>query len=84
MAIFNTAEEMNAFINSLDDTIAKWKVIDNETTEVVEGCDSMTDRAQYVWLMENQPKNEDGTGIGKYGLSPLDSDNADMSWLESE
>lgn len=84
MPIFNTAEEMQSFIDGLDNTVAKWKVIDNDTEEVVEGCESMTDRGQYVWIMENQPKNEDGTGVGKYGVLPLDGDNADMPWLDSE
>jgi hypothetical protein len=85
MPIFNTHEEMQSFIDGLDNTIAKWEIIDNETTEVVEGCESMTDRAQYVWIMENQPKSEvEGEGIAKYGLRAIDADNADMSWLDSE
>jgi predicted HAD superfamily phosphohydrolase YqeG len=85
MPIFNTAEEMQSFIDGLDNTVAKWKIIDIETEEVVEGCESMTDRAQYVWIMENQPKSEvEGEGVAKYDLQPLDADNADMPWLESE
>ena len=81
-AIFNSQEEVAAFIESLDDTNKKWKIVDNETAEVVTGCESMTDREQYVWIMENQPKNEEGTGVGKYGLQALDMDNADMPWLD--
>jgi hypothetical protein len=83
MAIFSTAEEMQSFIDGLDDTIAKWKVIDNDTKVVVAGCESMTDRAQYVWIMENQPKSEiEGEGIGKYGIIALDAVNADMPWID--
>lgn len=82
MAIFNTGDEMQSFIDGLDDTTPKWKIVDIETEEVVAGCESMTDRAQYIWIMENQPKNEDGTGVGKYGLRALDLDNADMPWLD--
>lgn len=81
MAIFNTAEEMDSFIDGLDDTIAKWKVIDTDG-EVVKGCESMSDRAQYVWIMENQPKSEEGEGIGKYNVLALDIDNADKPWLD--
>lgn len=85
MAIFNTQEEVQAFIDGLDDTTAKWKIVDIETEEVVEGCESMTDRAQYLWIMENQPKSEvQGEGVAKYDLRALDSDNADMPWLDSE
>lgn len=84
MAIFNTAEEMQAFIDGLDDSTPKWKVIDMDTEEVVSGCESMTDKAQYVWIMENQPVDEAGKGIAKYGLVALDSDNANMPWLDSE
>lgn len=85
MAIFNTAEEMQAFINGLDDTTPKWEIVDIETNSVVEGCESMTDRGQYVWIMENQPKaDEEGAGVAKYDLRPLDADNADMTWLDSE
>jgi hypothetical protein len=84
MAIFNTADEMQAFIDGLDDTAAKWKIVDNDTNEVVAGCESMTDKGQYVWIMENQPKSEVvGEGVGKYGILPLDAENADMPWLES-
>jgi len=82
MAIFNTGDEMQSFIDGLDDTTPKWKIVDIETEEVVAGCESMTDRAQYIWIMENQPTKEDGTGIGKYGLRALDLDNADMPWLD--
>lgn len=83
MAIFNTAEEMQAFIDGLDNNTAKWKIIDIESGEVVEGCESMTDRAQYVWIMENQPKSEvEGEGVAKYDLVALDADNAEMSWLD--
>ena len=85
MAIFNTGDEMQSFIDGLDDTTPKWKIVDIETEEVVAGCESMTDRAQYVWIMENQPKAEvEGDGVAKYDLRPLDADNADMPWLESE
>ena len=28
MAIFNTAEEMQAFIDGLDDTTPKWEIVD--------------------------------------------------------
>jgi predicted HAD superfamily phosphohydrolase YqeG len=85
MPIFNTHEEMQSFIDGLDNTIAKWEIIDNETNEVVEGCESMTDKGQYVWIMENQPKAEvEGEGVAKYGLRAIDTDNADMSWLDSE
>lgn len=85
MAIFNTAEEMQAFIDGLDDTTPKWEIVDIETDSVVEGCESMTDRAQYVWIMENQPKAEvQGEGVAKYDLRPLDADNASMPWLDSE
>jgi hypothetical protein len=85
MAVFNTAEEMQAFIDGLDNTIAKWEIVDIETNEVVAGCESMTDKAQYVWIMENQPKAEvEGEGVAKYDLRPLDADNADMPWLETE
>jgi len=85
MAVFNTAEEMQAFIDGLDNVTAKWEIVDIETNEVVDGCESMTDRAQYVWIMENQPKAEvQGEGVAKYDLRPLDADNADMPWLESE
>lgn len=80
--IFNSREEVVAFLDTLDDSIAKWKIVDNETQEVVEGCYSMTDRGSYVWLMENQPRNEDGTGVGKYGILPLDNENASMPWLD--
>jgi hypothetical protein len=83
MAIFNTSEEMQAFINGLDDSTAKWKIVDIDTDTVVAGCESMTDRAQYVWIMENQPKSEiEGEGIAKYDLQALDADNADMHWLD--
>ncbi len=85
MAIFNTAEEMQTFIDGLDDTIAKWEIVDIATNEVVPGCESMTDKAQYVWILENQPKSEvEGEGIAKYDLRALDGDNADMPWLDSE
>jgi hypothetical protein len=84
MAIFNTAEEMQSFIDGLDDTTPKWQIVDIETEEVVAGCESMTDRGQYVWIMENQPKTEEGAGIGKYGVVALSADNADMPWLDSE
>ena len=85
MAIFNTAEEMQAFIDGLDNTTPKWEIVDIETNSVVEGCESMTDRAQYVWIMENQPKAEvEGDGVAKYDLRPLDADNADMPWIDSE
>ncbi|MEY4333313.1 MAG: hypothetical protein RLZZ196_2056 [Bacteroidota bacterium] len=80
--IFNSREEVVAFLDTLDNSVAKWQISDSETQEVVEGCDSMTDRAAYVWLMENQPTNEDGTGIGKYGILPLDGENASMPWLD--
>jgi hypothetical protein len=85
MAIFNTAEEMQAFIDGLDDTTPKWEIVDIDTNSVVEGCESMTDKAQYVWIMANQPKAEvEGEGVAKYDLRPLDADNADMPWLDSE
>lgn len=85
MAIFNTQEEVQAFIDGLDDSVAKWKIVDIETNEVVDGCESMTDKAQYIWIMENQPKAEvQGEGVAKYDLQPLDADNADMPWLDSE
>lgn len=83
MAIFNTSEEMQSFINGLDDTAPKWKIIDIDTDAVVAGCESMTDKAQYVWIMENQPKSEiEGEGIAKYDLQALDADNADMPWID--
>lgn len=83
MAIFNTQEEVQAFIDGLDDSVAKWKIVDIETNEVVAGCESMTDRAQYVWILENQPKAEvAGEGVAKYDLQALDADNADMPWLD--
>lgn len=75
MPIFNSHEEMQAFIDTLNDTVAKWDVIDNETGEVVPGCESMTDRAQYVWIMENQVD-------GKYGLKAIEPSNAEMPWLD--
>lgn len=85
MAIFNTAEEMQAFIDGLDDTTPKWEIVDIETDSVVEGCESMTDRGQYIWIMENQPKAEvQGEGVAKYDLRALDADNADMPWIDSE
>ena len=85
MAIFNTAEEMQAFIDGLDDTTPKWEIVDIETDSVVEGCESMTDRGQYIWIMENQPKSEvEGEGVAKYDLRALDADNADMPWIDSE
>lgn len=85
MAIFNTAEEMQAFIDGLDDTTPKWEIVDIETNSVVEGCESMTDRGQYIWIMENQPKAEvQGEGVAKYDLRALDADNADMPWIDSE
>ena len=80
--IFETHEEVLEFIAALNDTTPKWKIVDSEAENaVVEGCESLTDRAAYVWIMDNQPTNEDGTGIGKYGLFPLDNENADMPWL---
>lgn len=83
MAIFNTAEEMQAFIDGLDDSTPKWKIVDIETGEDVAGCESMTDKAQYVWIMENQPKSEvEGEGVAKYGLVALDDTNMDMPWLD--
>lgn len=85
MAIFNTAEEMQAFIDGLDDTTPKWEIVDIETNSVVEGCESMTDKGQYIWIMENQPKSEvEGEGVAKYDLRALDADNADMPWIDSE
>lgn len=85
MAIFNTQEEVQAFIDSLDNTTPKWKIVDIETEEVVAGCESMTDREQYVWIMENQPQSEvQGEGVAKYDLRALDSDNDSMPWLDSE
>jgi hypothetical protein len=75
MPIFNSNEEMQAFIANLDDTTPKWSVVDNDTNEVVVGCESMTDRAQYVWIMENQVE-------AKYGLLPLDPTNYEKPWLD--
>lgn len=83
--IFNSAEEVQAFIDGLDDTTAKWKIVDFGTNDIVEGCESMTDRAQYVWIMENQPVSEvQGEGVARYDVHPLDANNADMPWLASE
>ncbi len=85
MAIFNTAEEMQAFIDGLDNTAAKWKIVDIETGEVVEGCESMTDREQYIWIMENQPKSEvAGEGIAKYDIRPLVEGDDSKPWVDSE
>jgi hypothetical protein len=82
MPLFNSEAEVQSFINNLDDSTPKWSIVDMDTNEVVSGCESMTDRAQYVWIMENQPKSEvEGEGVAKYALVALDSDNADMPWL---
>ena len=80
--IVDSQEEVQVYIEALDNSVKKWKIVDVETDEVVEGCESMSDREQYVWIMENQPKSEDGTGIAKYGLIPLDNDNVSMPWLD--
>ena len=46
-----------------------WKICLSGTNIAVEGCESMTDKAQYVWIMENQPKSEiEGEDIAKYDL----------------
>jgi hypothetical protein len=80
--IFETHEEVLEFIAALNDTTPKWKIVDSEAENaIVEGCESLTDRAAYVWIMDNQPHNEDGTGSAKYGMFALDNANADMPWL---
>ena len=83
--MFNSATELEIFINGLDDTTPKWSIVEFETKEVINGCESMTDKAAYVWIMENQPTSEiPGEGIRKYDFTAIDSNNCNMPWFDSE